>query len=115
MNLTGFTITNHVYIPQRLKPDSLFENKYINIRWQENRMYGDEEVFQLPHVNKEHPHYREWLIRMRSCNRLLRYLGKKAKPIHILEVGCGNGWLAHRLSGLEGADVIGADINFTEL
>ena len=32
-----------------------------------------------------------------------------------MEVGCGNGWLAHLLGQIPGAEVSGLDINFTEL
>ncbi len=33
----------------------------------------------------------------------------------ILEVGCGNGWLSHRLSLIPGTDITGIDINNIEL
>ena len=115
MSLKGFTIKNHVYIPERVNPDSCFEKKYIDMRWLEKRMYGDEEVLHLPAISNEHPHYREWRLRQQSCCRLINYLQKKRQPLKILEVGCGNGWLSHQLSRMPGAEVIGADINFTEL
>ncbi len=35
--------------------------------------------------------------------------------LKILEVGCGNGWLAHRLVSVHGYDVTGTDINLAEL
>jgi ubiquinone/menaquinone biosynthesis C-methylase UbiE len=115
MNLTGFTITNHVYIPERLKPDSLFEKNYLELRWQEKRIYGDEEVRHLPVISSKHPHYQEWQLRQQSCRRLISYLQKKQRPFKILEVGCGNGWLSYQLSKIPGAEVTGADVNFTEL
>jgi len=115
MNITGFTITNHVYIPERVKPDSLFEKKYIDIRWLEKRMYSDEEVLYLPDISNGHPHFREWLIRKSSCRKLIHYLQQKQKPLKILEAGCGNGWLSFQLSSSIKSEVIGSDINFTEL
>ncbi len=35
--------------------------------------------------------------------------------MQMLEIGCGNGWLCHMLSSVAGSQVIGIDINFTEL
>ena len=115
MNLTGFTITNHVYIPERVKPDCLFEKKYVELRWLEKRIYSDEEVSNLPEIEKGHQHHNEWELRKQSCRKLISYLQKKQQPLKILETGCGNGWLSHQFSMLTGAKVIGSDVNFTEL
>jgi ubiquinone/menaquinone biosynthesis C-methylase UbiE len=35
--------------------------------------------------------------------------------LNILEVGCGNGWMAHRLAEIPGSKVTGLDVNLTEL
>jgi ubiquinone/menaquinone biosynthesis C-methylase UbiE len=115
MNVEGFTISNNVYIPERLKPDGLFEKKYIDLRNKEQRIYSDEELMLLPSIPKNHIHFNEWQIRKRSCNRLIQYLQAKPAPLRILEVGCGNGWLSRRLAGIPGSKVIGSDVNFTEL
>lgn len=111
----GFTISNQVYVPERLKPDNIFEQHYIGLRQKEQRLYADEEVKRLPEVNKDHVHFDEWNIRKRSSERLFQYLLAKKTPVRILEAGCGNGWLSNRLAGIPGSKVIGADINFTEL
>jgi SAM-dependent methyltransferase len=92
-----------------------FEELYIGIRDKEGRMYPDEIVKTLPEVPATHPHYAEWMVRKRSSLRLIRYLAAKKKPLRILEIGCGNGWLGHRLSGIPGARVTGMDVNRTEL
>lgn len=115
MELTDFTITNSVYVPARVKPDSLFEEKYINIRYREKRIYSDEEVRNLPLISMNHPHYKEWVIRKQSADKLIHYLKKENKPLKILEIGCGNGWLCHQLSKMDNCEVMGSDINFTEL
>jgi ubiquinone/menaquinone biosynthesis C-methylase UbiE len=115
MPIEGFTITDNIYFQEWIKPDIIFESSYIELRRKENRLYNDEELSQLPLIVKNHPHHGEWLMRKRSCNRLLHHLQKKQSPQKILEVGCGNGWLAHRLAGIPGCKVIGTDINFTEL
>lgn len=92
-----------------------FEELYIGIRDKEGRMYPDEIVKTLPEVPATHPHYAEWMVRKRSSLRLIRYLAAKKRPLRILEIGCGNGWLCHRLSGIPGAGVTGMDVNHNEL
>jgi ubiquinone/menaquinone biosynthesis C-methylase UbiE len=47
-------------------------------------------------------------------SRLINHL-KRRNANKILEVGCGNGWLCHRLSGLPNVEVAGIDVNETEL
>lgn len=93
----------------------LFEKKYILIRTLENRLITDEELIRLPEIAGNHRYYGEWLMRKSSSQRLLRHLSAPGKPLDILEIGCGNGWLAHRLAEIPGSEVTGLDINFTEL
>jgi ubiquinone/menaquinone biosynthesis C-methylase UbiE len=69
----------------------------------------------LPGLSKGHPRYRDWAGRATSCNRLVRYLAGNKKAAHILEIGCGNGWLSHQLSSVPGSRVIGLDPNLNEL
>jgi len=92
-----------------------FEQLYLTLREREGRLYSDEEVVNLPVINKANPNYEEWTIRSRSFKRLATYIKEKAKKLSILEVGCGNGWLSAKLSGINGAKVTGTDINQTEL
>ena len=108
--LTNIQVQGH----SRLR-EILFEKKYIDIRSLENRLYTDEELMKLPDLPAEHPHCREWVMRKRSAQRLVRYLSNRKKSLDVLEVGCGNGWLTHQLAELPGAKVVGTDINFTEL
>ena len=91
------------------------QHLYISVRKKENRLYTDEELLVLPDVNNNHVHWHEWQIRKHSCNRLLRHLKNMNKPLRILEVGCGNGWLSNRLSEVDRADITGLDINIAEL
>jgi len=69
----------------------------------------------LPRLGKAHSRYREWAGRATSCNRLVRYLAGNKKAAHILEIGCGNGWLSHQLSSVPDSRVIGLDPNLNEL
>src|ERR1700733_11802536 len=93
----------------------LFEKKYIEIRSMENRLYTDDELIRLPEIELSHPHYREWQLRKKMVRRFIRYVTRRKNSLDILDVGCGNGWLAHQLAEIPGATVTGVDINFTEL
>lgn len=92
-----------------------FESLYSQLRQKEGRIYSDKEVAELPSINSSHPHYEEWQLRKESSQKLVDYLKKRKKSIDILEIGCGNGWLSHRLAAIHGSKVIGMDINFTEI
>lgn len=92
-----------------------FENMYIAVRDKEGRMYTNRQVAQLPNVLPAHQHYNEWQIRKDSAIRLCNYLQQKDKPLSVLEVGCGNGWLSAMLASVTQAEVTGSDINKTEL
>jgi SAM-dependent methyltransferase len=116
MPLPDSSILTNIHFAGNENPgNSLFEKKYITIRCMENRLYSDMEVMNLPDIAAEHTHAGEWMIRKRSCHRLIHYLTEKKKRLQILEPGCGNGWLAHCLAEIPGAEVTGLDINFTEL
>ena len=92
-----------------------FEKLYIQLRKKEQRVYTDDEVLDLPTVPATHPHFKEWLLRKRSCEGLVKYLDKKNQPLDILEVGCGNGWLSAQLAKKISGKVVGMDINKEEL
>lgn len=92
-----------------------FEKIYTRLRQKEGRMYSDEEVADLPLINSTHQHYKEWVIRKHSCKALLSYIKQKGNFLNILEVGCGNGWLAAQLARAVDAEVTGLDINSQEL
>jgi 2-polyprenyl-3-methyl-5-hydroxy-6-metoxy-1,4-benzoquinol methylase len=94
---------------------SAFEDLYLTVRNKEGRFYTDEEVAALPDIYSIHPYYHEWEMRKRSSNRLVTYLQKKNKPLSILEIGCGNGWLSAKLAGLKDALVTGIDANQPEI
>jgi SAM-dependent methyltransferase len=116
MNLPDSSILTNIQVPGPSRPlDVLFEKKYITTRSLENRLYTDEEVMKLPMITPTHTHYKEWQTRGRSARRLLRYLAGKKRPMEVLEIGCGNGWLSHLVAGIPDTRVTGLDINFTEL
>ena len=102
-----------------LQPDSLavseFQEVYVALRLKEGRIYCEKEIAKLPVIASSHPHYKEWMVRKLSCDKLLRYIKRHGHICNILEVGCGNGWLAARLSSVSKAQVTGIDINTLEL
>ena len=92
-----------------------FEELYLAVRQKEKRIYTDDQLRALPDIDPLHIHASEWKIRKRSCLRLLFYLFKKNMSLRILEIGCGNGWLSSKLSGIPGSLVTGLDINEVEI
>jgi ubiquinone/menaquinone biosynthesis C-methylase UbiE len=75
----------------------------------------DAQLMFLPGVDANHPHFKEWKIRKHSSQRLIAYLAEKNKPLKILEIGCGNGWLSSNLSAIKNSKVTGIDINEVEI
>ncbi len=100
--------------PDAMTVDS-FRELYIALRLKEGRIYTEKEVSNLPVTQSSHIHHNEWLIRKRSCNKLLKYIEKHGHIQNILDVGCGNGWLSAQLATGVEANVTGIDVNIVEL
>jgi ubiquinone/menaquinone biosynthesis C-methylase UbiE len=92
-----------------------FVDLYLAVRHSEKRLYADEEVLWLPDVDKDNRYRKEWKVRKQSSTRLCNYLRRMERPLRILEVGCGNGWLSHKVAGIKDVQVLGLDINGPEL
>jgi protein-L-isoaspartate O-methyltransferase len=92
-----------------------FEEQYLAIRRAEQRVYSDPLVRMLPVIEPFHPHFAEWQQRSRSAIRISTYLSEKANTGRILEIGCGNGWLANLIATRTHHQVIATDINSPEL
>jgi len=108
-----FKSENGVYYLE--KPERSFEDIYIKVRNAEGRLYKDSEVKLLLDADKTHRHYKEWQIRKCSLKMLSAYLDIKPKNKTVSELGCGNGWLSNKLAELGFSEVIGLDVNVTEL
>jgi 2-polyprenyl-3-methyl-5-hydroxy-6-metoxy-1,4-benzoquinol methylase len=91
-----------------------FEEIYLSLREKENRIYAVEKLRKLPCVDRADPDYRVWRIRQKSLARLLKYLSGKGRALRVLDVGCGNGFISHRLA-TEGHLVTAIDVNLVEL
>ncbi|MEP6613741.1 MAG: class I SAM-dependent methyltransferase [Mucilaginibacter sp.] len=111
MHLVNLTIENK----HSEAADTAFGDLYIDVRNQEKRVLTDCQVMFLPDIESTHIHYKEWEIRKRSAKRLIDYLTEKNKPLNILEVGCGNGWLSSMLLTIKGSKVTGLDVNEPEI
>lgn len=97
------------------KTYTLFENLYLKVREKEGRIYPDPVVKNSPDFDRDHPLYPEWRIRGKSLNKLEAYLTQRAKQRTILDLGCGNGWLANRLAQIPQCRVFAVDLNRLEL
>ena len=97
------------------KSTSSFEDSYIELRRAEGRLLTDDELSKLPYISPRKEYQKEWMVRARSANKLYKYLEGLNSSLNILEVGCGNGWLANYLSKLKESTVTGIDPNGLEL
>src|SRR5436309_163241 len=99
----------------RMQTAGRFPDLYFRLRFRERRIYSNQELAQLPDVYPGDQHYAEWRIRQRSCAKLLRYLRAKGRPLRVLDVGCGNGWMSNKMASIKGVSVLGIDIGEAEL
>ncbi|WP_183564836.1 class I SAM-dependent methyltransferase [Mucilaginibacter sp. SP1R1] len=95
--------------------DEALEEMYIAIREIEGRVYTDKQVAQLPDMDSSHPYFKEWKMRQQSSQRLIAHLQMIKQPLQILEVGCGNGWLASKLAQIPNVKVTAIDTNRIEI
>jgi len=108
-----FSYQNNIFYQNNFRLDS-FEEAYLKLREKENRIYVDSVVKQLPEFRNNHPYKREWDMRKSTFNYLRNYLRKNGST-YIMELGCGNGWLAHNLAASLNAEICAVDVNETEL
>ncbi|HEX2616820.1 MAG TPA: class I SAM-dependent methyltransferase [Flavobacteriales bacterium] len=103
-------VVNGVHL---LSGPSPFEAQYGAVRAKEQRILTDDQVRRLPDGtglwNAD-----EWTVRAQSAQRLVDDLAQRWSSAHILEVGCGNGWLSGLLHRA-GHTVIGIDPFTAEL
>ncbi|RPI24589.1 MAG: SAM-dependent methyltransferase, partial [Chloroflexota bacterium] len=88
---------------------------YLRVREREGRLYPDEIVRRLPDIPADHPLANEWHLRASSSARLIRYLERLGRPLAVLELGCGNGWLSAQAAHTPEAQIWGLDRYTCEL
>jgi SAM-dependent methyltransferase len=93
-----------------------FEKEYFAVREKENRMLSDDDVKQLPNHKSTQALEREWNMRAHSYQWFYNQLAQLEKPLSVLEVGCGNGWIVAGLAALSNVkSIVGLDKNAIEL
>jgi SAM-dependent methyltransferase len=80
-----------------------FAEAYAGHRAAEGRGYAQEHLLALPYL-REGPFARQWAVRSRSYEalqrRVVQPLAKRLRrPLEVLDLGAGNGWLSSRLAG----------------
>jgi SAM-dependent methyltransferase len=90
-----------------------FAQDYAAHRAAEGRDYAGDELLCLPYV-RSGPLARQWAVRARTFEaflaRLVRPMARAlGRPIKLLDLGAGNGWLSHRVA-LEGHFATALDI-----
>ena len=91
------------------------EPLYHQVRTREGRIYSDRELKHLPCIDAAHAYFKEWKMRAESLRKMRNYVMRKRKPLTILDVGCGNGWMANHLACISGCAVLALDVNRAEL
>jgi SAM-dependent methyltransferase len=91
------------------------EDRYWRVRAREQRLYPDDVVRTLPEIAADHPLAKEWGARADSLGRLADYVARMQRGLDVLDLGCGNGWMAHQLAALPNVRVYGLDLNRREL
>ena len=92
------------------------ETLYLEVRRKEGRVLSDTSVLALPNVSDNYPYAREWRWRSRSFERLQQYFHKRfLGQTQILDLGCGNGWMANQLANNPLYTVTAMDLNREEL
>lgn len=109
-----FPLENNLYCQQALT-DVPFQDIYLKLREDENRIYEKQALRNLPEVSPGSPHLHEWKIRRKSADKVASYFNTRQNVKNILEVGCGNGWLSNFLSKRGDYNVAGLDVNLAEL
>ena len=111
----GLKLNNGVFYQTDHSRQNDFEQIYLSLRTKENRLYTDEKVKLLPAIASDEKLKNEWSMRKISVDKLIAYLKRRHPLRSILEVGCGNGWLANKLVSDLSTDVLAIDVNEAEL
>jgi SAM-dependent methyltransferase len=92
---------------------SRFGSEYARHREAEGRAYSGEDLLNLPYL-RSGPLARQWSVRARSFDAFVRHLlrphaARIGRPLKLLDLGAGNGWLSYRVA-LEGHQAVALDI-----
>ena len=73
--LTSEILKDGIYFLSEINNE--FENIYLRLRENENRIYSTKELEKLPFVSDSNQHKQEWDLRAKSFLRLKEYLKTK--------------------------------------
>jgi SAM-dependent methyltransferase len=97
-------------------PLSDFCHAYAQHRAEEGRAFLGDELRSLPYLETG-PLARQWAVRARSyevfVNRVVKPLADR-RPLDVLDLGAGNGWLCRRLAGM-GHRAVALDVRDDEV
>jgi SAM-dependent methyltransferase len=90
-----------------------FRLEYAAQRAAEGRRYTEAELQSLPHLTSG-PLARQWAVRARTFDAFMRRIllplaRATPHPLHVLDLGAGNGWLSHRVT-LTGCSATAIDL-----
>jgi len=91
-----------------------FRTEYGAHRASEGRAHSHAELLALPYV-RNGPLAKQWSVRARTFEAFMRRVvapvarGITDRPLRVLDLGAGNGWLCHRLAR-HGSDAVAIDI-----
>lgn len=105
---------NNIFYQKNFPRNNEFEQVYLKVREREDRIYADDVVKSLPEFDPGHPNGKEWQMRKSTLHELVKYL-RESGARSLLELGCGNGWLAHNLATTLKIEICAVDINEMEL
>lgn len=88
--------------PERLAEVEPFLAHYRRVREDDGYRRRDSAYYRsLPRVNAGDPQAARWRVRQESFRNLVRVLPRLGRrPLRVLDLGAGNGWLSHRLTAL---------------
>lgn len=110
----GFKQENGVWYAVRQTRNSEKEQMYLSLRAKEGWLYPDDVVAHLPDIDQRDPHAPQWKIRNQSFDRLVQHISQNASGSPLLDLGCGNGWMAGGFARA-GFPVCAVDMNKFEL
>jgi SAM-dependent methyltransferase len=95
-----------------------FRAGYAEQRASEGRAHRGADLASLPYL-KGGPLAREWAVRTRSFDAFVKHVvnpatRRRGRPLEVLDLGAGNGWLCHRLA-VEGHRCTAVDIRDDEV
>ena len=96
-------------------PPAEWRRSYLLARAREGRLLPDGLVAALPALPPAHPLSAEWAQRADSARRLLAHLARRPRPLRVVDLGCGCGWLSARIADLPTTHVTGVDATAEEL